>query len=87
VGTFLGHQYNSHFKIITAVEFFKGLKSKLDYIITTIKSRKTGLTRDVARIGPKRTLYHKVLVERPDGIRPLARPRKRREAHIIMDVK
>jgi hypothetical protein len=87
VGTFLGHRYNSRSKIITIVEFFKGLKSKLDYIITTIKSRKTGLTGHAARMGQMISLYHKVLVESPDGIRPLARPRKRREAHVITDLK
>jgi hypothetical protein len=45
------------------------------------------LTGYVARMGEKCSLYYNILVGGPEGIRPLARPRKRREAHIIMDMK
>jgi hypothetical protein len=39
----------------------------------------------VARVGEERKLY-KVLVGKPEGKRPLGRPRRRREDEIRMDL-
>jgi hypothetical protein len=40
---------------------------------------------DVARMGEKRGVY-RILVGRPEGRRPLGRPRRRWEDHIKMDL-
>jgi hypothetical protein len=45
-------------------------------IIIIIKSRRIRWTGDVARIGEKRNAY-RLLVEKPEGNRPLGRPRRR----------
>jgi hypothetical protein len=45
-------------------------------IITIIKSRRMRLERHVARMGKKRNAY-RLLVGKPEGKRPLGRPRRR----------
>jgi hypothetical protein len=46
-------------------------------IIRIIKSRRMGLAGHVARMGEKRNAY-RLLVGKPEGKRPLGRPRRRR---------
>jgi hypothetical protein len=53
-------------------------------IVTVIKSRRMRWAGHVARIGEWRGVY-RVLVGRPEGKRPLGRPRRRREDNIKMD--
>jgi hypothetical protein len=45
-------------------------------IIRMIKSRRMRRARHVARVGEKRTVY-RILVGKPEGKRPLGRPRRR----------
>jgi hypothetical protein len=45
-------------------------------IIRTIKSRRMRWARHVARMGEKRNAY-RILVGKPEGRRPLGRPRRR----------
>jgi hypothetical protein len=45
-------------------------------IIRVIKSRRMGWAGHVARMGEKRGAY-RILVRRPEGRRPLGRPRRR----------
>jgi hypothetical protein len=54
-------------------------------IIRVIKSRRMRWAGYVARVGGKRGAY-RILVERPDGSRPLERPRRRWENNIKMDL-
>jgi hypothetical protein len=54
-------------------------------IIRVIKSRRTRGTGHVARMVEGRGVY-RVLVGRPEGKRPLGRPRRRREDNIKMDL-
>jgi hypothetical protein len=54
-------------------------------IIRTIKSKRMSLTGHVARIGEKRNAY-RLLVGKPEGRRPLRRPRRRRLDNIRMDL-
>jgi hypothetical protein len=53
-------------------------------IIRQVKSRKTRWAELVARKGEERKL-HKVMVGKPEGKRPLGRPRRRWEDGIRMD--
>jgi hypothetical protein len=46
------------------------------YVITKIKSRRMRWAGHMARIGEGRKMY-RVLVEKPEGKRPLERPRRR----------
>jgi hypothetical protein len=55
-------------------------------IIRQVKSRRMRWAGHVARIGEERKVY-KVLVGKPEGKRPLGRPRRRWEDGIRMDVK
>ncbi|KAJ4426792.1 hypothetical protein ANN_26591 [Periplaneta americana] len=55
-------------------------------IIRTIKSRRLRLTGHVARMGESRNAYS-VLVGRPEGKRPLGRPRRRWEDNIKVDLR
>jgi hypothetical protein len=55
-------------------------------IIRVIKSRRLGWARHVARMGEKTGAY-RILVGRPEGRRPLGRPRRRWENNIKMDFK
>jgi hypothetical protein len=54
-------------------------------IIRVIELRKTRWAGHVARMGEKRGAY-RILVGRPDGRRPLGRPRRRWEYNIKMDL-
>jgi hypothetical protein len=55
-------------------------------IIRQIKSRRMRWAGHVARVGEERKVY-KVLVEKPEGKRPLGRPRRRWEDGIRMDLR
>jgi hypothetical protein len=55
-------------------------------IIRQVKSRRMRWAGHVARMGEERKLY-KVLVGRPEGKRPLGRPRRRWEDGIRMDLR
>jgi hypothetical protein len=55
-------------------------------IIRQIKSRRIRLAGHVARMGEGRNVY-RVLVGKPEGNRPLARPRRRWEDGIKMDLR
>ncbi|KAJ4429609.1 hypothetical protein ANN_21795 [Periplaneta americana] len=55
-------------------------------IIRTIKSRRLRWAGHVARMGESRNAY-RVLVGRPEGKRPLGRPRRRWEDNIKMDLR
>jgi hypothetical protein len=57
----------------------------LPSIIRTIKSRKMRWVGHVARMGEKRNAY-RFLVGKPEGKRPLRRPRRRRVDNIKMDL-
>jgi hypothetical protein len=57
----------------------------LPSIIRIIKSRKVRWEGHVARMGEKRNAY-RLLVGRPEGKRPLGRPRHRWVDHIRMDL-
>jgi hypothetical protein len=54
-------------------------------IIRVIKSRRIRWAGHVARMGEKRGAY-RILVGRPEGRRPLGRPRRRWEDNIKMDL-
>jgi hypothetical protein len=54
-------------------------------IVRVIKSRRTKWAGYVARMGERRSVY-KVLVGKPEGKRPLGRPRRRWEDNIKMDL-
>ena len=54
-------------------------------IIREIKSRRIGWTRHVARMGKRRGAY-RILVGKPEGKRPLGRPRRSWEDNIKMDL-
>ena len=54
-------------------------------IVRVIKSRRMRLAGYVARIGEERGVY-RVLVGKPEGKRPLGRPRRRWVDHIRMDL-
>jgi hypothetical protein len=70
-------------------EFFAYITTKLLYsspdIIRQIKSRRMRWAGHVARMGEGRNLY-RVLVVKPEGRRPLGRPRRRWEDGIRMDL-
>jgi hypothetical protein len=55
-------------------------------IVRVIKSRKMRWVGHVARMGEGRGVYM-VLVERPEGKRPLGRPSRRWEYNIKMDLR
>jgi hypothetical protein len=55
-------------------------------IIRQIKSRRMGWAGHVARMGGGRNVY-RVLVGKPEGKRPLERPRRRWEDGIRMDLR
>ena len=54
-------------------------------IVRVIKSRRMRLAGHAARMGERRCVY-RVLVGKPEGKRPLGRPRLRREDNIEMDL-
>ena len=51
-----------------------------------LKSRRMRWAGHVARMGERRGV-HRVLVEKPEGKRPLGRPRRRWEGNIKMDLR
>jgi hypothetical protein len=55
-------------------------------IVRVIKSRRMRWAGHVARMGDGRDVY-RVLVGRPEGKRPLGRPRRRREDNIKLDLR
>jgi hypothetical protein len=55
-------------------------------IIRIIKSRRMRWAGHVARMGEKRNAY-RILVGKPEGKRPLGRPRRRWEDNIRMDLR
>jgi hypothetical protein len=55
-------------------------------IVRVIKSRRMRWAGHVARMGEGRGVY-RVLVGRPEGKRPLGRPRRRWEDNIMMDLR
>jgi hypothetical protein len=55
-------------------------------IIRVIKARRMRWARYVARMGEVRVAYN-ILVGRPEGRRPLGRPRRRWEDNIKMDLR
>jgi transcription termination factor 2 len=55
-------------------------------IIRMIKSRRMRWAGHVARMGEKRNAY-RILVEKPEGKRPLGRPRRRWVDNIKMDLR
>jgi hypothetical protein len=54
-------------------------------IVRVVKSRRMRWAGHVARMGEKRGM-HRVLVGKPEGKRPLGKPRRRWEGNIKMDV-
>ena len=65
-------------------EELKGLYSSPD-IVRVIKSRRMRWAGHVARMGEGRVVY-RVLVGKPEGKRPLGRPRRRWQDNIRMDL-
>jgi hypothetical protein len=57
----------------------------LPNIVRVVKSRRMRRARHVARMGEERGV-HRVLVGKPEGKRPLERPRRRWEDNIKMDL-
>jgi hypothetical protein len=57
----------------------------LPNIVWVVKSRRMRWAGRVARMGERRGV-HRVLVGKPEGKRPLGRPRRRREDNINMDL-
>jgi hypothetical protein len=57
----------------------------LSSIVRVVKSRRMRWAGHVARIGKDKGV-HRVLVGKPEGKRPLGRPRRRWEDNIKMDV-
>ena len=55
-------------------------------VVKIMKSRRLRWAGHVARMGEKRRLYS-ILVGRPDGRRPLGRPRRRWEDNIRRDLR
>jgi hypothetical protein len=55
-------------------------------IVRVIKSMRTRWARHVARMGEGRSVY-RIVVGRPEGKRPLGRPRRRWEDNIKMDLR
>ena len=66
-------------------EELRGLYSLLN-IVRLVKSRKMRLAGHVARMGEGRVV-HRVLVGKPEGKRPLGRPRRKWEDNIKMDLR
>jgi len=57
----------------------------LPNIVRAVKSRRIRWARHVARMGEGRVV-HRVLVGKPEGKKPLGRPRRRWEVNIKMDL-
>jgi hypothetical protein len=65
---------------------FLNLYTSSPNIIRTIKSRRMRWAGHVARMGENRTVY-RILVGKPEGRRPLGRPRRRWVDNIKMDLR
>jgi hypothetical protein len=61
------------------------MKNVMCYIITQIKSRRMRWAGHVARMGEDKKVY-RILVGKPEGKRPLGRPRFRWKDGIRMDL-
>ena len=61
-----------------------GVQYSLPNIVRVVKSRRMRWAGHVARMGQWRRVY-RVLVGKPEGKRPLGRPRRRWEDNIKMD--
>jgi hypothetical protein len=72
-------------QFLTITLFRSNLYSSLN-TVRVIKSRRMRWARDVARMGDGRGAY-RVLVGKPEGRRPLGRPRRRWEDNIRMDLR
>ena len=72
-------------RCITANEELRDLYS-LPNIVRVVKSRRMRRAGHVARMGVGRGV-HRVLVGKPEGKRPLGRPRRRWEDNIKMDLR
>ena len=59
--------------------------NSLPNIVQVVKSRRMRWAGHVARVGEERGVY-RVLVGKPEGKRPLGRPRRRWEDNIKMDL-
>ena len=66
-------------------EELSGLYS-LPNIVRVVKSRRMRWAGHVARMGERRVV-HRVLIGKPEGKRPLGRPRRRWEDNIKMDLR
>jgi hypothetical protein len=55
-------------------------------VIRIIKTRRMRLTGHIARVGEKRNAY-RILMGKPEGKRPLGRPRRSSEDNIKMDLR
>jgi hypothetical protein len=64
----------------------RGLYAVLWSFIRVIKSRRLGWAGHMARIGERRGAY-RALVGKPEGRRPLGRPRRRWEDNIKTDLR
>jgi hypothetical protein len=71
--------------IFTHIEELHNLYSS-PHIVRQIKSRRMRWAGHVARMGEERKVY-KVLVGKPEGERPLGRPRSRWEDGIRIDLR
>ena len=72
------------FKIIFMVFVF--VVTQITNIVRVVKSRRMRLAGHVARMGEGRGV-HRVLVGKPEGKRPLGRPRRRWGDNIKMDLR
>ena len=75
--------YNVHTEFTNGSRYFDKIASI--YIVRVVKSRRMRWAGLVARMGEDRSV-HRVLVGKPEGKRPLGRPRCRWEDNIKMDL-
>jgi exonuclease III len=86
----LGTGFFVHKRIISAVKRVESVNDRMSYIILRgrwfhIIVLNVHAPRHVARMGGKRNLY-RLLVGKPEGKRPLGRPRRRLIDNIKMDL-
>jgi hypothetical protein len=70
---------------VSYVRIFKGSNNSSTSIIRVNKSRRMRWEGNVARMGERRGAY-RVLVGKPEGKRPLGRPKRRWENNIKLDL-
>jgi hypothetical protein len=73
------------YSVISFRYFLQFLNAYYYYLIRIIKSRRMRWVGHIARIGEKRNAY-RLLVGKPEGKRPLGRPRRRWVDNIRMDL-